>query len=437
MASVMAAPIEEPSVSRELIERAMARFAVVRLAAAKQYPFLGEGIFAMTPRPVPGLRKQCGGWAMDKYGRCYFDPEMILGLGEDGDVPLASLAAIYIHEVWHFLRRHHWRFETLQVSGVKSMKLWNIAADAEINGADSFLREHLPEWAIFPEKLADGNGSPLPGNLLAEQYYARLFRNQEEEEEDGKGEGESPGGGNECMSEEPRDFEDGPPAPSKPGLEKTEGEDLRKRVAKSIKDSSSAHSYGHAGLQEWAEEELKPPVIAWQEVTRRFARRSMEMGAGAADFTFSRRSRRQGVVQSNVILPAAFQPRLRIGAVIDTSGSMSDKDLSAASSEITGIAAAAGGTCVVITGDTDIGWSGNASSGRDVRYSARGGTDMRPLIEAAAKSNPQVHCIIVLTDGYTPWPERGEIQLPVLVGLIGRHCRPESVPDWMTVVEID
>jgi len=430
MASVMVAP-QEPKVSEEVIERAYARFAVVRLAAAKQYPFLGEGIFAMTPRAVPGLREKCGGWAMDKHGRCYFDPEMILGLGEDGALSLAALASIYVHEVWHYLRRHHMRFETLQVSGSPNMGLWNIAADAEINGSDSFLREHLPDWAIFPEKLEDGDGKPLPGNLLAEQYYARLLQKEEEKEEGGEGEG-----GNECMSENPRDWEEGPPSPTQPGLDPIEGNDLRKRVAKTISESSAGRSYQHTGACQWAEEELKPPAIAWQEVTRRFARRSMEMGVGAADFTFSRRSRRQGVLQSNVILPASFQPRLRIGAVIDTSGSMSDEDLSSASSEITGIAAAAGGTCVVITGDTDIGWSGNVSSGRDVRYGARGGTDMRPLIEAAAKSNPQVHCIIVLTDGYTPWPERGEVQLPVLVGLIGRHCRPESVPDWMAVVEI-
>lgn len=106
----MTPAIPKPEVSEITIQKSLARFATIRVGAARQYPFLGQGIYAMIPRPVPGLRNECGGWAMDKYGRCYFDPEMILGLGEE-QYSVQTLIADFIHEVWHWIRRHPERFE--------------------------------------------------------------------------------------------------------------------------------------------------------------------------------------------------------------------------------------------------------------------------------------------------------------------------------------
>jgi len=44
----------------------------------------------------------------------------------------------------------------------------------------------------------------------------------------------------------------------------------------------------------------------------------------------------------------------------------------------------------------------------------------------------------VLTDGYTPWPERGPKKARVVVGLIGSGSSSRHVPPgWARVVHID
>ena len=158
----MSSATESNQVSDEIVRRSLDRYSAITIGAVHTYPFLARGIYAMTPVPVPGLRKMCGGWAMDKYGRCYFDPEMVLGIGGE-QYSLKTLIADFIHEVWHFLRQHPDRFENLAlpVGVVRDHKRWNLAADAEINGSDQFLRDNLQEWCVFPEKMKDKRGRPL------------------------------------------------------------------------------------------------------------------------------------------------------------------------------------------------------------------------------------------------------------------------------------
>tara|TARA_R110002012_G_scaffold9854_7_gene45837 strand:+ start:4111 stop:5415 length:1305 start_codon:yes stop_codon:yes gene_type:complete len=430
----MTFPMPTPEVSKVTIQKSLARFATIRVGAARQYPFLGQGIYAMIPRPVPGLSQKCGGWAMDKYGRCYFDPEMILGLGEE-QYSVQTLIADFIHEVWHWIRRHPERFDMFSppVGMEKDCKRWNIAADAEINGADKFLRDYLQEWCVFPEKLKGTLGHSLPQNQIAEWYYLHMAYEEEEDgESPGENEGREPG---ECLSDKKRPWEDGPPSDEEPGTTAKQGESIRKQIARDIQESSEMRGVGTVWM-EWAKAQLSPPTVPWQEVVRRFAKNSMEISVGASDYTFRRRSRRQHAVQGNVLIPAVFHPKLRIGVVLDTSGSMSNDDLTRCLSEIDGIARAAGGSCFTVTGDTEAGWSGYSSSGRSVEIRGRGGTDMRPLIAQVEKENPAVHCTIVLSDGYTPWPLRGECKIPTMVALVGNHCGAHSIPGWMKSVII-
>mgnify|MGYP003135174912 FL=1 len=426
----MTPAIPKPEVSEITIQKSLARFATIRVGAARQYPFLGQGIYAMIPRPVPGLRHECGGWAMDKYGRCYFDPEMILGLGEE-QYSVQTLIADFIHEVWHWIRRHPERFEMFSppIGMEKCAKRWNIAADAEINGSDAFLREHLQDWCVFPEKMNDPGGNPLPQNQITEWYYLHM----EDDEDGGGADGKKPG---QCFDENAREWEDGPPSDEVPGTTEKQGESIRKQIARDIQESSRTRGLNSADVL-WAKAQLAPPMIPWQEIVRRFAKNSMEISVGASDYTFRKRSRRQHSVQGNVLIPAVFHPKLRIGVVVDTSGSMSNDDLNVCLSEIDGIARAAGGSCFVVTGDTDTGWSGRSSSGRSVKITGRGGTDMRPLIARVEKENPVVHCTIVLTDGYTPWPNRSECKIPTMVALVGNHCGTRRVPEWMRSVLVE
>lgn len=425
---------QEHEVSDEILRRSMDRYSMIVIGAAHLYPFLGRGIHAMTPVPVPGLSKMCGGWAMDKYGRCYFDPEMVLGIGGE-EYPLKTLIADFLHEVWHFLRQHPDRFENLALPmGVsRDSKRWNIAADAEINGSDTFLREHLQEWCVFPEKLKDGGGCTLPPNKTAEQYYMML------PEEEGEEPGKPPTGQGppECFSDKPRPWELGEPDEDTPGVSDKQGESLRQSVAKEILESSRARGDVPYAWSGWAGCQIETAKIPWQTQLRRFAKHSMVITSGASNFTFTRRSRRQHMVRGGAVIPAVYHPKLEIAVVVDTSGSMSDSDLTRCLSEMSGIARAVGGSMFVVTGDTGASWSQRCTSVRQVEFNSRGGTDMRPLIAHAAKQSPSPHCIIVLTDGYTPWPNQRECRVPVMVGLLGSHCGEGAVPRWMSRLIIE
>jgi hypothetical protein len=60
-------------------------------------------------------------------------------------------------------------------------------------------------------------------------------------------------------------------------------------------------------------------------------------------------------------------------------------------------------------------------------------------IEAAAELKPRPSVVIVLTDGFTPWPHRPPAGLKVIVGLLSQgygsgNWRP---PEWARTVVIE
>jgi hypothetical protein len=56
---------------------------------------------------------------------------------------------------------------------------------------------------------------------------------------------------------------------------------------------------------------------------------------------------------------------------------------------------------------------------------------MRRGVEAAASLRPQPQLIVVLTDGYTPWPPGPPPGIRVVVGLMDERG---SSPDWADTV---
>jgi len=72
-------------------------------------------------------------------------------------------------------------------------------------------------------------------------------------------------------------------------------------------------------------------------------------------------------------------------------------------------------------------------SAEQVRLLGGGGTDMGVGISHALQLRPKPEVIVVLTDGYTPWPsERPPAQ--VIVALLEDGPDP---PDWARVVRVD
>jgi len=127
-----------------------------RLRLIKNRPYLASAAWALRPVPKSGL----GTLAVDMYWRIYYDPDSL------GQWPVEAIEGVLYHEICHLLRNHAERMKDCDP------RLSNIAADAEIN--DDLVRERV----VFPTPPITPGMLGLPDNLLAEEYYAELQKQQ-------------------------------------------------------------------------------------------------------------------------------------------------------------------------------------------------------------------------------------------------------------------
>jgi predicted metal-dependent peptidase len=69
----------------------------------------------------------------------------------------------------------------------------------------------------------------------------------------------------------------------------------------------------------------------------------------------------------------------------------------------------------------------------DLKLLGGGGTDMGAGLAAAAGLKPRPDLIIVITDGFTPWPAAAPQGIRVVIGLMDPAGQ---TPDWGTVVTV-
>jgi len=437
------------------VEREM--FRTVRLAAYHACPYYASGLFSLIPVAAPGY----GTWAVDKYWRLYIDPALLVG--EDA-WSIQDASGVLLHELGHLLRVHADRAAALPQPHNHS--LWNLAADAEINDDLLDAGVPLPEGVVTPQALGC-----LPHDV-AESYYAHLAATappqpNQPNQAGGSGAGQpntSPGGstppqgGNQAVGGPAGagHDDDGPgcgsgagtaPVPGelpaaqevdgRPGIDPATGGMIRRRIAEEVREAASkSRGTVPAGMQRWADEVLAPPKIAWNRLLRSIVRRAVCDAAGRVQFSYKKPSRRSG---GGLIFPTMRGPRIRVSIVVDTSGSMSPADLSAALSEIRGVLKSAGvngDRVTVFTCDAETGVPQRVSRAENVVLTGGGGTDMRVGIAAAEGTRPEANVLLCITDGYTPWPDKPTKARLVCV-IVGDDERAAAdTPDWALTVTV-
>src|SRR5690606_28326291 len=157
---------------------------------------------------------------------------------------------------------------------------------------------------------------------------------------------------------------------------------------------------------------------------------------GNTEYTYRRPSRRR---IPRVVSPGTRRPLVTAAVLVDTSASMTAAQLGAAMSEVTGVmrAAGVGGRgLTVLTCDAEVtSVSRVRAAAESIELRGGGGTDLRIGIAAAEELRPAPDVLVVLTDGYTPWPER-PTRARLIIGLIGECADVASVPRWATAVTI-
>ncbi|MFD4134424.1 VWA-like domain-containing protein [Streptomyces goshikiensis] len=385
-----------------------AKLLAARFKAAQDRPYLASALYALTV--VPSGRVPTMG--VDRHWRCYVSPAFV------DATPVTELAGVWIHEVAHLLRDHHARVGRLPAADQRDHLRVNLAQDCEIN--DDLLADglRLPEGRVEPRDFG------LPAGGMFESYLPAIPA--------------SPPHGADCGSGAhgtPMPWELGEAAgPARIGA--VEAEALRRQTAEAVRAHQRARGRVPAGWRRWAEQLLEP-TVDWRRALSGAVREATAWAAGAVDYTYRRPSRRTPALGGRVVLPSLRRPLPRVAIVIDTSGSMGEDDLAAALAEVTGVLREVGvgaHRVAVLACDADVHAVTRVTSAEQVTLAGGGGTDMTVGIGAALALPDRPNIVVVLTDGYTPWPAETP-SCRLIAALIGAAA-PEP-PSWVETVRVD
>lgn len=225
-----------------------------------------------------------------------------------------------------------------------------------------------------------------------------------------------------------------------PGVDEDRGDLIRQQVAVEIQNHVKNRGHVPGGYERWAKELLEP-TVDWRRELSSLIRRTFAQVAGLRDYTYKRPSRRQSAMKQNgqgIILPAMRQPNPpKVSIVIDTSGSMSDEMLTWALSETQGVLrslGSAGRSVRVISCDAKA-ETQRINSVSQITLKGGGGTDMRVGIEEAMSHRDRPDAVILITDGYTPYPDEPLKGATLIVALTDEGASA-SVPAWARKVVV-
>jgi predicted metal-dependent peptidase len=236
------------------------------------------------------------------------------------------------------------------------------------------------------------------------------------------------------------------PQTDKVGRTPAEQRAIQRQVAEAVR-AAAAKGRGDVpgGLVRWAEEFLKPPKVDWRTKLGEVCRTAVKYRAGATTYTYSRPCRRQAVYgfgPGRPILPDMVQPVPRVAIAVDTSGSMSPRELADAVCEADGILKAIGASATFIACDATVGALREVRTRREVLAAlvGGGGTDFRPVFEAVEKLRPRPEVVVFATDGQGPAPARPPAGVKTVWLLVGRGAQkpwfPTGTQPWGEFVEI-
>ena len=383
------------------------KLAAARLWATSRYPYLASALFASPTLAAPDL----GRVIIDRWWRVHADPQVV------ADATVAQLGGELLHLTCHVLRDHATRADTMGLGDQAELHHWVDAADAEIN--DDFAADlDRVEAPVTPTDLICDEGR------LAEEYYRRGEVREGATNDCGSGaHGLSPG------------WEPPPPSDrSDPGVDQSDQQLIRRRVAADV--AGAPADTVAPGLRQWAEQELGPGVD-WRVELAACLRRSLSTVAGAVDYTYRRPSRRAAATPG-VVMPSLMRPAVSVAVVCDTSASVTELQLATAMAEVDGVLRATGTRSVtVLAVDDAVNAVTTATSGRDVALIGGGGTDLTIGLDAALELRPRPQVVIVLTDGFTPWPETAPAAEVVVALLDGdAPLDPPPPPAWARSVAV-
>lgn len=414
-------------------------------------PYLSTALYALFPVATTRVSRM----TTDTMWRLYVNPDWLT----DPARTIPEIGLELAHSVWHLLADHAGRAVDCRVAPATS-RHWRVAADATIfqvvqsagltPAARPPARVAAARMAALGDEhtLVSAQALGLPGDRSAEEYFALLSGLPSPEDLEGPdwdpawqarqpldpaGSGD-PSCGSGCDGLH-RSFEL-PPDDQVGGLGAQAAESIREVVAIEFREHITSRGTDPGQWGRWISQVLDP-VVDWRSVLHAAVRRGLGWAHGHSDYTYTRISRRQASSR-DVVLPALRRPIPRVAVVVDTSGSVDDGLLAQALGEIDGVLGALGvadAQVNVLAVDAAVHTVTEVRKAAAIPLAGGGGTDLTVGITAAQELRPRVDVIIVITDGYTGWPDL-PAPVPVVAVLLGRDRRQlPPTPDWVARVE--
>jgi predicted metal-dependent peptidase len=405
--------------------------------------------------------------------RVYYDPAMFAERSID------ECTAAILHEDLHVLLRHFERAD--QYMGVdptaQQWGWWNEACDLTVNQTLRKAKVPMSEGWLMPEKYG------FDENLSVEQYYDLLSKKDEDpppqqpsdqgqddqqgdqQDDQGQpddspgddqqqGQQDDPAGG---PSGEPYDGDEHPepgkgsggsgadgvprpwecPSPAEcntPGMDDYDQQMIERAVAEEIEKYQREKGEGEVPgyLTRFAEAKLRPKVDPFRAL-HAAVKYAVTATTGRGDYTWRRLPRRWP--PGGLRLPSPIKPVPRATVIVDTSGSMGTRELAQALGVVEqGLRSVPSGGIRVLAGDRCVQSAQKVFRADQVELKGGGGTDMGRLIEQAADERPAPDAVVVITDGWTPWPSSPV--RPRVVACLTEEPNSDSykVPEWITKV---
>ena len=405
-----------------------------RREATRKMPYLSKLLYAFVPfetEKVPTI-------AVSKKLVLLYNPKWMRGEVEHQQTPLSleEVCGALLHEAGHPMRRHFDRY--MRVMGFnpgdfpddgvfknsrlsRFARLWNMAGDMCINEMLENAGIKIPGEYLVPRTYGFDPGQ------TTEFYFQKLIDMQDELQPPDKpsvGSGQCGGcAGN--PSEAENDL------PVELGRTELEIEAVKKQVAQDILRHEKTRGSVPGSLLDWAREKLTPPPIAWDQKFARLVRKAVTYKNGQTDLGFDRPSRRTmllgGYGPGKPILPRRRSPVARVAICGDTSGSMSNHDMTGILNVVKGITERTTSEVLFCAIDAKVHGLKKIRTWADAAdmMIGRGGTDFRPAfaeLEKMGSKRPDI--VVFVTDGYGPAPEKAPGWCSVIWVIVPNGIQP-------------
>lgn len=305
----------------------------------------------------------------------------------------AEVAGLVLHENLHILMKHLIRGRDLSR---ENHRLANMAMDYAVNQVIVDLANKDPQLC----KLPDGG---LYDPMFRDWSFRKIYDYLKQEQEGGKG-----GRGGEPLDEHGDEVVE--------GMTQEQREQLSRDINEALQQSAILAGKLGATVPKTISD-LMEPKVNWREALREFLASTMR---GKDEYTWQRMNKRR--LADEIYMPGVYSETVgELVIAIDTSGSISQVQLSEFASELASICETVTPEKVrvlwwdtMVHGEQEFDENNYNQIASLLKPQGGGGTRVGCVNEYMASNNVSAECVIVFTDGYVEDSFEWSVNAPTL-----------------------